>query len=757
MASQFGALLRQLRLRAGMTQEGLAERSELGVRTIRGLETGERGDPRVGTVRRLAEALALDGTERGELFAAAGHVAGEREPGPKPAPPPVSPPVSAVDARLAEAAGQLAHAVRARWQREEEQRQIHDPFPLPVRWRTVDGDLIDSWANIRRAGAGGRAAPLDLSGQLGDIVDVYRRVESGRLVVLGRAGSGKTILTLRFVLELVKDRAPDDPVPVIFGLSSWQPTTTPLRDWLTEQLLRDHPGLSAPGPDGSTLAAALVATDRILPVLDGFDEIAGGLHRAALEALNGTTLPLLLTSRPEEYAAAVAGTDVLTAAAGVRMTDLTLTDLADYLPRTTRKRNGAAWAPVLAELRDHPHSTASTNLTRVLTTPLMVGLARTVYSDTPDHDPAVLLDTTRFPTAESVEEHLLGNFVPTVYRNQADDHRFDPERVEHWLGHLAHHLTRLGTHDIAWWQFGASLSRIVRVLVVSVLVAVGVAVTDIVVETAITRAVNGPQVVFGVLLGVTAGLVFGLAYGLAARRLPVVLQPSRVRVRFRRGVYRRGHFTARFRIGALGGAILGFVLGLMRESVRALLAGQGRGIVVGIADALIFAVVFALAAGLVFGLMALGETPLDITSVGSPAELLRVNRRTVVVQVLVFGPSFAVAVAATSWLAVTLLNTLPPGYLFGLTFEWNPLFGLSFGLTGGIGGAFGFALALTAWGQWVLFARVWLPLTGRLPVAVHAFLDDAYRRGVLRRAGAVYQFRHARLQDHLANRFAAGR
>ncbi|GAB1511582.1 helix-turn-helix domain-containing protein [Actinophytocola sp. KF-1] len=747
MASQFGALLRQLRLRAGMTQEGLAERSDLGVRTIRGLETGERADPRVGTVRRLAEALDLDATERGELFAAAGH--GERAPEPKP--------VSTVDIRLAEAAGQLAHAVRARWQREEEQRQIHDPFPLPVRWRTVDGDLIDSWANIRRARAGGRAAPLDLSGQLGDIVDVYRKVESGRLVVLGRAGSGKTILTLRFVLALLKDRAAADPVPVIFSLGSWQPTTTPLRDWLTEQLLRDHPGLSAPGPDGSTLAAALVATDRILPVLDGFDEIAGGLHRAALEALNGTTLPLLLTSRPEEYAAAVAGTDVLTAAAGVRLTDLTVTDLVDYLPRTTRKHDGTAWAPVLAELRDHPHSTASTNLTQVLTTPLMVGLARTIYSDTPDHDPAVLLDTTTFPTPESVEEHLLGNFVPTVYRHQPDDRRFDPERVEHWFGHLAHHLTRLGTHDLAWWHFGVSLHRPVRVLVVSLLVALGVAAADIVVEAAILHGITGPQVVFGVLLGVVAGLAFGLAHGLASRYLPVVLRPSRVRLGFRRGGHRRGHFGARFRIGAVGGAILGFLLGLMRESVRALLMGTGRGVVVGVADALVFAVVFAVAAGLVFGLMALGETPLDITSAGSPAELLRVNRTTVVVQVLLFGPGFAVAVTATSWLAVTLLNTLPPGYLFGLTFEWNPLFGLAFGLVGGIGGAVGFALALTAWGQWVVFARVWLPLTGRLPFAVHAFLDDAYRRGVLRRAGAVYQFRHARLQDHLANRYTTGR
>jgi hypothetical protein len=30
------------------------------------------------------------------------------------------------------------------------------------------------------------------------------------------------------------------------------------------------------------------------------------------------------------------------------------------------------------------------------------------------------------------------------------------------------------------------------------------------------------------------------------------------------------------------------------------------------------------------------------------------------------------------------------------------------------------------------------------------FLDDAHRVGLLRTAGAVYQFRHAELQDHLA-------
>jgi hypothetical protein len=49
----------------------------------------------------------------------------------------------------------------------------------------------------------------------------------------------------------------------------------------------------------------------------------------------------------------------------------------------------------------------------------------------------------------------------------------------------------------------------------------------------------------------------------------------------------------------------------------------------------------------------------------------------------------------------------------------------------------------------VALSRIWLPLTRRLPWRLIAFLDDACQQGVLRQAGAVYQFRHARLQDHL--------
>ncbi|MFC7614518.1 helix-turn-helix transcriptional regulator [Actinokineospora soli] len=91
MTSQFGALVRLLRQRAELTQEDLAERAGLGVRTIRGLETGERADPRVATVRRLADAFALDEADRVELFAAAGFARTPVEAAPVLDPPPRSP------------------------------------------------------------------------------------------------------------------------------------------------------------------------------------------------------------------------------------------------------------------------------------------------------------------------------------------------------------------------------------------------------------------------------------------------------------------------------------------------------------------------------------------------------------------------------------------------------------------------------------------------------------------------------------------
>ena len=49
-----------------------------------------------------------------------------------------------------------------------------------------------------------------------------------------------------------------------------------------------------------------------------------------------------------------------------------------------------------------------------------------------------------------------------------------------------------------------------------------------------------------------------------------------------------------------------------------------------------------------------------------------------------------------------------------------------------------------------VLASLWLGTRRRLPLRLMGFLDNAYRLGLLRVVGPVYQFRHAALQDHLA-------
>lgn len=805
MANRFGVLLRDARRRAGMTQDALAGRSGVGVRTIRRLENGSGTDPRIGTVTLLADALSVTADERRNLLAAAdGHQQQPPEPtNPKPSvtavrPDPVTAeapvaPVSgglpAVPSEISESADHLARVIAAQLRREEELRRVHDPFPLPVRWRQAPEHLADHWDNICRVPAGMTAATLDLAGAMSDIASVYQRIPSRRAVVLGRAGSGKTVLTLRFVLDMLAARAPGDPVPVVFNIGSWNPTTIPLRTWLVQILQRDQPGLAAAAPGGSTLAAVLVDTGRILPVLDGFDEIAEGLHRPALETLNSLSMPLLLTSRFDEYERAVTAVDVLTSAAVVELIDLTPDDLAGYLPRTARRvvtdncdgdggRAATAWDPVIGALREHDGSETSPagNLAAVLQTPLMVGLARAIYSDSRDLDPADLLDTARFPTPQSIEEHLLDTFIPTVYKGQSAvgldgtaRPGWDVDHVRRWLGFLADDLDRRGSGDLEWWRMTGSLRGSRRVQLVVAFACVSTALVDWLVFNPLISLLTGRllewQVVLvdGLVAGPVVGIPFGLLYWLMVVRGGKVIEPMRARMRLfdrsnrQPGLRRR--IATRFAAGMLGGGIGGIGNTFTSAFVRALSSDWNSSVPpeftvqATLVDAAAYALIFGLACGVVLALATMLEAPANLTTAASPADLLAANRATVL---RLAGP-LALALAlgvALGGLAVTGALQAIAGPL-PWEVGWSMTVGVLLGLVCGVNAGLAYIAAFTAWGQWLLFTRLRLPLRGRLPWAVSAFLDDAHRRGVLRQSGAVYQFRHARLQEHLAKAYRA--
>jgi GTPase SAR1 family protein len=374
--------------------------------------------------------------------------------------------------RVAWAAEELAVAVADQWRREESLRRVQDPGPLPVRWTLADPLLSDHMRNV----FGDNAVGADLDGGLREVAQAFTRVPSRRLVVVGAAGAGKTVFTLRLTLDLLTRRQPGDPVPVIFGLHSWNPLDQSLQDWLAARLDEDYPFLRAPGRLGQSISAELVSRRLVLPVLDGLDEVSQPLRGDALRTLNMSLdrdAPVIVTCREPDYRQITAESDVLTSAAVIQLQPLRLADLADYLPRTTRIAPSQApgrlttkWDPVLERMRAEPGDSACGDLLEVLASPLMTSLARCVYSETAA-DPGTLLDGT-FTSRQAIEDHLLDGFVPAAFAGPViagpRPGRRSPRAhdARRWLGFLARHLERLGTRDLEWWRLEAAVPLPVR-------------------------------------------------------------------------------------------------------------------------------------------------------------------------------------------------------------------------------------------------------------------------------------------------------
>ncbi|MFD7033938.1 helix-turn-helix domain-containing protein [Streptomyces sp. NPDC059917] len=793
---ELAVLLKDLRKRSGLTQEQLAHASEVSESTIRRLEGGKAQNPTLLSLAKLQDALGAGPQDRRRLaeLLASGREAPSASASASAEVPPAPAPRSGMPVRdeVRRAAHDLAVEVRRRWRVEEEQRRVHDPFPLPVRWRRTDPALSDHEANIERLPPGAAAPlPADLSGDLPTVAAFYRRRRSGRLVILGRAGSGKSVLTIRFVQDFLESRAELERVPVIFGIGSWDPTASTLRAWVTERLVRDHPQL-ADRVAGRSMADALVEADLVLPVLDGFDEIAEGLRGPALEGLNEFSAPLVLTSRREEFAEAVgsAGRPLVWAAV-IELADLTTEDVASYLPRTARRRpggggtgdgGGGMWDGVVERLREGAGSgsgsgggdgSGASALAGALRTPLMTTLARTLYSDgdRPGVDPAELLDPRTFPDESSVEEHLLAGFVPAVYRSRPRDRGWDPERAEQWLGYLAHHLAHPDRErqDLAWWEIGDFLPSRQRVLSVVLTATVCTTLSAWLIGFLIGRSSAWETALQGALMGPAAGLAFGSVYAVMNARGGGTFEPAYVRLRLRlrgggrpvvpgrgagapRGAVRI--FAARFGAVLAGGFVMGLgcACALMVQAELTYGLMLNRQVLEWVATNMLgFGLIFGVGAGLVFGLLAALEAPLDVSAAANPLGLLAANRAIVRRQFLVLVPLLALSVAFGGGLIVSLL-----GHAFE-DLRWGTGDGLGIGAVVGLGGGLSYALSFTAWGHWVIRARLWLPMAGKLPWDTAAFLDDAYRRGVLRQAGAVYQFRHVRLQHHLGRAYRRSR
>lgn len=624
--------------------------------------------------------------------------------------------------------------MRAQWEKERELSKAHSPCLMPVRFRPAPERLHDHWPNIRRDPAGQDSGPLPLTGRVEDVVTEYLTITSRRLVVLGDAGAGKTCLAIEFAQRFLTerqeraDRAPGhvrNRVPVVFDLSAWNPDAGgKLTAWLASRLADVYWWTKAARPDGRTLATDMIEAGLILPILDGFDEIAEGLAPDALGALDDVSMPLVLTSRPEEYEKAlVARGRALAGAAVVVLDPLTRADLAAYLPRTTGTADGSRWADLLAQHADGRWDEAAATLA----TPLMAAMAREIYSETPGHDPSELLD---YDERAELEEHLLTAYLPAAYhpaRRTRRTRRWTPEKAERWLGFLACHLEEAGTRELAWWRLSEAVSLPTRG-------SLGFWTAGL--SSALIFALVAGPVLLGPLLVSMGFLATGRAGSIGLSLTPGPAPAyAWLRARGSAGRLRAWLLAGWRRIGAKAWLPLSVLITLC------LPLPIGYGLVAGALVARLSMFLFGLAST-----VECLEAPADLTTAVTPGALLAADRKRAVQRA---------AIGAGCQTAGMVVSALAFAPILGLVSRYFPSVGpvalLRVALASGLASGVWWLLSIGAWARWMLVVRCWLTMgVRRLPLRVMFFLGDAHRRGVLRQVGPHYQFRHARLQDHLA-------
>ncbi|GAA0577429.1 hypothetical protein GCM10010172_72700 [Paractinoplanes ferrugineus] len=582
----------------------------------------------------------------------------------------------------------LAEAQAEQWRTEAAAREMPNPWPLPVRFEVSDRAraVMTTWAAIV-----GRpdADPIPLAGEHGQLADLFTGPESvRRLVILGAPGSGKSMLALQLTLQLLGDRerrrqtatGPDrEPVPVLLSLAGWDPAQ-PLDNWIALRLADDNEALARTieGPDGSrrSLAEELVLGGRILPVLDGFDEL-GAEHGDALRAI-GTVVDrgrqLVMTCRTDVYEEVVKSTTTLSRTPVVELQELNSTDVVQYLVSGTDDPV-PRWDRVVKHLTDDKTSP----LAVALSTPLTVWLARNVYRQRAT-DPDELRTADWAATRDGIEERLLDQLIPAVYTASvggcAARDQPSADEARQWLTVLARQLHDRGTYDLAWWRLEVGVST--RQFTVVAMTA------------------------FGLLGGLTIGVPYGLSSAwVGALAGALIVGGSRGRPP-RRALSRRLDPLG-LKMGLIMGFSIGFAMGVFR----------GIGLALG--------VVLAVGFGLWLGLI---HQHGDEQRAVSPTALLSRDRLASLAGAAAFALLWATMFAAASaewWAGPVVWATIMPAFAFN-----------------------------SAWGRFGL-ARLMLAARRRAPIRLVRFLREAHDRGVLRQCGGVYQFRHNRLQESLAD------
>jgi len=312
----------------------------------------------------------------------------------------------------------LLHKVKTFWIEGVLEKSVHNAVLLELGKETKPETVDHPWGMV-----------LELPDQTNQvlpsgtkILEIFEKMNRAMLI-LGEPGSGKTITLLGLARDLINcaEADPTQPIPVVFNLSSWTDKRQPLHEWLVFELTTKY---QIPKRIGS----AWLKNNRLLPLLDGLDEVKLENRVSCVEAIShfGETFGLpgcVVCCRIKEYTAL---TVRLKLNGAICVQPLTFTQVNNYLQAGGNK---------LAALRSTLQKDEA--LQELASSPLMLNIMSLAYQYLPIDDVINEIPTTQ----DNRRSHLFSAYIHRMFiRRGKANQLYTKEQIVGWLSWLAQNM-----------------------------------------------------------------------------------------------------------------------------------------------------------------------------------------------------------------------------------------------------------------------------------------------------------------------------
>ena len=604
------------------------------------------------------------------------------------------------------------------------------------------------------------------------ILEVFDSQEiTGKLLILGAPGSGKTTTQLELVQALVSraEEQPDYPVPVLCNLSSWKDDRQSIADWLLTELKSKY-GVS------TKLGQEWIGNKQLLPLLDGLDELEPQRQEFCVQAINqflaseNRPLYLVVCSRIEEYSNYATQMQLNGA---IYLQYLTNNQICDYL---TSINYIQLWSTINNDL----------DLLELVKTPLLLSITVLASQDITVEQWQYLTftaDRLQYLLDTYITRMLIRNINIRVYlKNKAPN----AEKTRMWLVWFAQQMQREAKTEFLLEEMQPSLLTTKISKIIYNLIIWGV--IQMLISGLICGLINGliegqiDGLIEGLGYGLTGGLIGGIMNGFFGKiiedkieNISLIKYNSFLNSNIIKWLINGlvggviGGLITWLILGMIGGLVLGLIggliggliYGLVGDKIEAvetlkfsyynfkngLITGLILGLILGISGGLILVLIKGFTGGLIGGLICVlsggliggivfGFHGLEIENKIIPNQAIwQSAKNTVKLSLLLFSPSIILIFLSQQILQT--YNSLNEALVFSL------ISGLFLGLLIGIPRS----------GTPVIkhfSLRLILYFNGYIPWNYARFLDYCTERMLLQRVGGRYRFIHKLLQDHFA-------